>query len=523
MIDVEALARLPYETWSVHKPVVSSDVGVVASQNVEAAAVGAAVLADGGNAMDAAIATALALTVAEPWMSGLGGGGYMTVYDPKENRVQVVDYGMKAAAGLNPADYPLVDDGGVDDWGWPAVVDDRNATGPMSIAVPGSAAGYGLALKTFGTRSWSEMLTPAIALAERGHRVTWWTTLMVAGDVPALAADPGASGTWVPNGAPPVMSAEPKPAFVPMGALAETLRYLAEHGPESFYHGPLAEKIAGEIAHLGGSVRASDLEAYEAQIVAPLSIARGPVTYHVPAGLTAGPSFADALARLPLPGSPEPDGAMYHGYAESVRSAYGLRFRTMGHAGDHGDRSCTTHLSVMDGDGMIVSLTSTLLARFGARVRLAETGLHMNNGIAWFDPRPGRPNSIAAGARPLSNMCPLVATRDGEGWFGLGASGGRKIMPAVYQIASFLTDYGMTLSDALHHSRIEPSELDRILVDPRLPADVRSHLDTLAPTVAWASMAAPVSYAVPTAVMRVGGTAYGAGLPYAPLVAAVGA
>ena len=182
MIDIEALAHLPYETWSVHKPVVSSDRGVVASQNVEAAAVGAAILADGGNAMDAAIATALALCVAEPWMSGLGGGGYMTVYDPRENRVQVVDYGMKAAAGLDPADYPLADDGGEDDWGWPSVVGDRNVTGPMSIAVPGSAAGYGLALETFGTRPWPEVLAPAIALAERGHRVTWWTTLMVAGD-----------------------------------------------------------------------------------------------------------------------------------------------------------------------------------------------------------------------------------------------------------------------------------------------------------------------------------------------------
>ena len=523
MIDIEALAHLPYETWSVHKPVVSSDRGVVASQNVEAAAVGAAILADGGNAMDAAIATALALCVAEPWMSGLGGGGYMTVYDPRENRVQVVDYGMKAAAGLDPADYPLADDGGEDDWGWPSVVGDRNVTGPMSIAVPGSAAGYGLALETFGTRPWPEVLAPAIALAERGHRVTWWTTLMVAGDVPALAIDPGASGTWVPNGGPPVMSPEPEPAFISMGALADTLRHLAEHGPESFYGGPLAERIAAEIEQLGGSVRASDLEAYEARLVAPQSVSRGATTYHVPPGLTAGPSFADALAELPEPGGPEPDGAMYRGYAESVRAAYERRFRTMGHAGDHGDRSCTTHLSVIDGDGMIVSLTSTLLARFGARVRLSDTGLHMNNGISWFDPRPGRPNSLAPGARPLSNMCPLVATRDGEGWFGLGASGGRKIMPAVYQIASFLTDYGMTLSDAVHYPRIEPSELGRVLVDPRLPTEVRAALTPIAPVVPWASMAAPLSYAVPTAVMRAGGTCQGAGLPSAPLVAAIGA
>ena len=171
---------------------------------------------------------------------------------------------------------------------------------------------------------------------------------------------------------------------------------------------------------------------------------------------------------------------MYRGYAEWSGPPMSAAFGPWDMRAITATGVVRTHLSVIDGDGMIVSLTSTLLARFGARVRLSDTGLHMNNGISWFDPRPGRPNSLAPGARPLSNMCPLVATRDGEGWFGLGASGGRKIMPAVYQIASFLTDYGMTLSDAVHYPRIEPSELGRVLVDPRLPTEVRAALTPIA-------------------------------------------
>ena len=199
-------ATSPIETWSQAKPPVTGRHGVVASQNVQASEVGAAVLAAGGNAADAAVATALALTVAEPWMSGLGGGGFMLVRLRGQAETQVVDFGMRAPLALDPADYPTI--AGIDDdlFGWPAVVEDRNLVGPLSFAVPGFVAGHALALERFGTRSWSEALAPAIALAERGMDIDWYATLKIAAEAKALARYPESARTYLPDGLPPAAS-----------------------------------------------------------------------------------------------------------------------------------------------------------------------------------------------------------------------------------------------------------------------------------------------------------------------------
>ena len=129
---------------------------------------------------------------------------------------------------------------------------------------------------------------------------------------------------------------------------------------------------------------------------------------------------------------------------------------------DRRDPSTTTHLNVVDRHGNMVALTQTLLSVFGSKVVLPSTGILMNNGIMWFDPRPGSPNCLAPGKRPLTNMCPVIARRRGKPWFAIGASGGRKIFPAVLQIASFLIDHGMTLEDAFHQPRIDASEAEYV-------------------------------------------------------------
>src|SRR5262245_11629963 len=150
------------------KGVVKAAGGIVAAQNRLAAAVGAGVLAAGGNAVDAAVATGLAIGVVEPWMNGVGGGGYMVVANTGGAPPQVVDFGMVAPAALDPADYPLT--GGVAPglFSWPAVVGDRNLKGFASIAVPGQVDGMRVALERFGTIGWAEAIEPAIELAERG-------------------------------------------------------------------------------------------------------------------------------------------------------------------------------------------------------------------------------------------------------------------------------------------------------------------------------------------------------------------
>jgi gamma-glutamyltranspeptidase/glutathione hydrolase len=493
-------SNVPFETWTLSKPAIRGTKGVVVSQEIEAAMVGAAMIDSGGNAVDGAIATALALTVTEPWMSGLGGGGFMVAYIAAEKRVRVVDFGMIAPTGLDPSDYPLTGSQGADLFGWPAVVGDVNFHGPKSVAVPGTVAGYALAAESFGRKSWRDLVTPALALAERGHRVTWWTTLNVASEAGLLGRYPGSKAVWLPNGLVPAAAADIDPGHLPLGNLKNTLRTLAAEGPRAFYEGEIARSIAGDVRAAGGCLSESDLAAYEARIVDPLTVRRGGAVYNLAAGLTAGPTFADALSTLPAFSGPAPGADAYAAYARSLIAAYQRRLETMGHAGDAGDRSCTTHISAADAEGNMVMMTTTLLSRFGSRFVSPTSGVLMNNGINWFDPRPGRANSIAPGQRPLSNMCPMIATRDGKPWFGFGASGGRRIMPAVFQLASFANDFAMDLEAALAQPRIDVSTVDRITHDGRLDAASAAALNAVAPSRPWTPAAAPSIYAVPSGI-----------------------
>jgi len=511
------------ETWTQSKPPVAGSRGVVASQNVQASEVGAAVLAAGGNAADAAVATALALTVAEPWMSGLGGGGFALVHDAASGATRCVDFGMVSAASLDPADYPIDTDrvAPPDLFGWPAVVEDRNLQGFHSIAVPGSCAGYARLLSEFGSWSWADAISPAVEMAERGHRMTWWTTLNVASEIAWLRRYEGSRAVWAASGEVPVIS-DHLIRHLPMGAFADTLKRLRAAGPEDFYTGETAGALVADLRAGGSKISLDDLAAYEVNVIDPITRTRGAHDLHLAPGYTAGPTFADALARLPAFGGAI-DAAAYKAHAEAMIEAYKVRLATMGHAGDVGDRSCTTHLSVVDGAGNMVVMTTTLLSRFGSRVVLPTTGVLMNNGINWFDPRPDRPNSVAPGRKPLSNMSPMIATRDGKAAFGLGASGGRKIMPAIFQLTSFIGDFAMDLEAAFRQPRIDISLVDRIIADSRLGDDVVAALETVA-TVDRASPGAfPGSWAIPCGVMMTPSGPMGAAHVYGPLNAAVGA
>ncbi len=295
------------ERWRISKAVVRSPRGVVAAQHAEAAEIGAAVLRDGGNAVDAAVATALALGVLEPWMSGIGGGGYMTVYRAAERRSKIVNFAMVAPAGLDPSDYPLSGGGtDADLFGWPAVKENRNVKGPLSIAVPGSVDGLAVALERFGSLPWRAVLEPAIGLAKEGHPVTWWTTLKVAGEAHDLIENQAASRVYLPGGLPPRVP-ESGRGRLDLGALAGSLEQLARAGHRDFYEGALAATLADDLAAAGSRVTAADLAAYRAVVQDPLVVRRGDAEIHLPPGLNAGPSFAAALGALPplAAGAPE--------------------------------------------------------------------------------------------------------------------------------------------------------------------------------------------------------------------------
>jgi gamma-glutamyltranspeptidase/glutathione hydrolase len=500
------------QNWQVRKPVAQSSGGIVATQNRLAGIAGANIMKAGGNAVDAAVATGLALAAVEPWNSGLGGVGFMLVYLAKEDRVEVVDFGPISPRGLNPADYPLTGGFTSDLFTWPTVQDDRNVHGPMSIAVPGHVAGLSLALEKFGTKKFAEVIQPAIALADQGIAVDWYLTLKTATMAKELSRYPSTKDVWLPGGFPPVTAAGAPLGRLVLKGLAGTMRRLAEAGPRDFYEGEVAASIAKDIQSLGGYLASEDLRNYQARIVKPLEIEYRGAQLALAPGLTAGPTMARALQRLgEVKMQPGLKSDAFLAYARILREGYAERLATMGETSDHRDPSTTTHLNVVDREGNMVALTQTLLSVFGSKVVLPQSGILMNNGIMWFDPRPESPNFLAPWKRPLTNMNPMIARKNGKAWFAIGASGGRKIMPAVYQIASFLIDHGMSLEDAFHQPRIDASGGESVSVDPRLPDSIKRALADAYPTVETELVVYPTNYACPSSVLRdpKGGGHYG--------------
>ena len=495
------------ETWNIAKPAVVSRRGLVASQHYEASAAGADVLAQGGNAVDAAVAAGLAVGVVEPWMSGPGGCGFMTVLDGNSGACHAVDFATAAPATLDVGDYPLAETGEADDdlFGWPRVQDDRNVEGPLSIAVPTQIAGLAAALARFGTLPWAEAMAPAVALARRGLKLDWHATLRIALEARSLARYPGSRDLFLPGGLPPVGSDTADLATLRNERGLSTLERLRDAGASDFYRGDLAREIARDMDEIGARVTAADLAAYRPHILPARSGRYRGATVHVPPGPGAGPSLLDALARLEAawrPGAARgaPDLAAYEACGEALFAAWRHRLATMG--GDGGE-SCTTHVTAVDATGTMAALTQTLLSAFGSRVTLARTGFLANNGIMWFDPRPGGPNAMAPGRRPLSNMCPAAVTGAPGGDFALGASGGRRIFPAIMQLISFVVDHGMTLEDAFHTPRIDVSGADLVTLDDRLDPAIAAAL-----AARWRTVALPPSplspFACPNAVRATG-------------------
>lgn len=476
--------------------------GVVAAQNQLAADIGAGVLARGGNAIDAAVTTAFALGTVEPWMSGMGGGGYMTIYRAKTKSVHVVDFGMIAAKGLNTADYALVPGKTAPDlFGWPPVVEDRNLYGYHAILVPGQVAGMAKALEKFGTWGWSDVLSPAIDCAARGLTVDWYASLMICSGASVLSRYPTSAETYLPKGFVPITDWMGTELRLKLGNLEQTLRRLSARGAADFYKGGIAADLVADLQAGGSAITAADLAAYEARIVDPLAFDHGGARLHTAPGLTAGPTLQKTLAATgaAMRGTGAPDGKAFATLAVALHDAYRERLETMG---DTLAPACTTHLNVVDAEGNLVSLTQTLLSLFGSKVMLPKTGLMMNNGINWFDPVPGKPNSLSPGKRPLTNMCQVVATKDGEGWFAIGASGGRRILPAVANLTCFLVDRGMDLETAFHQPRIDVSGVGPVRVNKAAGEEVTQAIAARLPVEVVTNTPYPLNFANPSGVMR---------------------
>jgi gamma-glutamyltranspeptidase / glutathione hydrolase len=512
---------------SVRKAVVRSRAGIVVTQNRAASEVGARVLSAGGHAADAAVAAAFAVGVVEPWMSGIGGVGALLVHDARTARTIGIDFGARSPKSLDPKDFVLTDkrdEGNL--FGWPMVAGNLNTVGAKAVVAPTVPAGLAALHRGFGRMAWRDLVGPAITIAEQGPVVDWHTTLLVATAMADLARDPGARARFLPNGYPPLAPAavEPNPIkHLPMPDLARTLRAIAEDGAKTLYAGPLARAIADDIKDMGGYLGTEDLAAVQPSEVEPLTIGYRDRMIHVLPKFNGGPTLKvafDELAKRRKAPEAKPDAKTFQAYASALRLAWEDRLRHMGDAGRHGAPTSTTHICVVDRDGNMVTLTQTLLATFGARIVLPRTGILMNNGMNWFDPVPGGPNSIAPDRVGLANYAPAVMVGKDD-LLAIGGCGGRRILPAVFQLLAMCADFGFSLEQAFHEPRIDVSGLEVVVADRRMPVDIIEALTAQFATVVAEPVEYPFPYTTAGAVRRCGGMNEGATEPQHPWSEAV--
>ncbi|MGE0205104.1 MAG: gamma-glutamyltransferase family protein [Hyphomicrobiaceae bacterium] len=474
-IDNASLSPNLSRRMAAAKPVAASDGGVIVTQNRRASEVGLDVLRRGGNAVDAAVAASFAVGVVEPWMSGIGGVGAMLVRPAGSQEVTAVNFGPRAPRRLEPSHFPVVGGADEDLFGWPKVEGNRNIVGASAVAVPAVPAGIWAAHRRFGTRPWHELVGPAAELAEEGLQVDWWTLIEISSTFADLARDPGCRALFLPAGVPPVPPAVASglpPVRLRNEALARSLRQIADEGAKGFYEGRIARALASSVAAAGGYLAEDDLASVEPLVTPAATLDYRSHRVNVVPLLNGGPTLLEAMTTLAgnwRAKGARPDGAALAAYVDALQPAWRRRLTELGDVSP--TETSTTHLAVIDRQGNTVSLTQTLLSIFGSRFLEPETGILLNNGINWFDPRPGRPNSMAPGKRGLANYTPTILTGPDD-VVALGGSGGRKIMPAVFNLASFIVDYGMSTEEAMSAPRLNVSGPEEVVLDRAFPEDV---------------------------------------------------
>lgn len=521
----------------------------------------------GGNAVDAAVTAAFAVGVVEPWMSGIGGGGFMTI-QMADGRRAVVDYFARAPLAARPDMYEPTEDYRADGVGFRGIKDQANAYGPLSVAVPGMVAGMAIALERFGTISLGTAVAPAVDFAERGFPVDWYRGMLIGSQQAIISRDPETARIFLKNGAPPApLFGEALPAL-PQPDLASTLRQIAEHGPDGFYRGEVAERIAEHLQRQGGILDTTDLAKYQALVVDPLALTyRDAELLLLPyqaGGITIGEAL-NILDGMDLRSTGFNSAASLHRIAEASRRGYADRFAYVGDpdfvevdwdrlaskayaaerraeidltrasqpkpgtdiawsAGTPGtptsDGGCTTHLSVVDREGNMVSLTQTLTLIFGSAMTAPGTGVLLNDSMNLFDPLPGRANSIAPWKRPASSMAHLIAVRDGVPVLAVGAPGGRRIMDTCLQMVLDVLEFDLDIQSACGAPLIDCAGSE-LLVDDRLPICTRETLRAMGHNVVDVEVSfSPRGFASPTGVtvdpatgLRSGGAdPFGAGI-----------
>ncbi|MBE9603698.1 gamma-glutamyltransferase [Acetobacteraceae bacterium H6797] len=481
--------------------------GMVVSNHPLATSAGAEMLAAGGNAVDAAIATLFTLTVVEPMMVGILGGGVAQLRLPDGQHV-IVDGFSTAPAAAREDMYRVVEGPAGGPGGSLPTEGNANVVGALAIATPGNTLSWCEILRRYGSLPLADILAPAIRHAERGFAVTPYLADCIQDAAGDFAKNPAIAAVFMPGGTP--LKAGDR---LINADYAETLKALAAQGPGLIHGGPLGTAIAEHLQSLGGILTAEDIAHFKpldrepvrgsyrgfevigpppptsggVHVVQMLNILEGydiaglgfgtPETLHL-IGEAMKIAFADRGVATTDPAFVKAPIAKLidKAYADERRAQIDPEKAKLFEPGISTSESAnTTHVTVADAKGGIVTMTQTINSLFGARVMIPGTGLIPNNYMANFDPRPGLALSIAPGKRITSSMAPLILLKGGKPAYALGLPGGLRIFTSAMQAVLNLVDHKMSLQEAVEAPRIW-SQGPTLEVEPTISEAAREGL-----------------------------------------------
>jgi gamma-glutamyltranspeptidase/glutathione hydrolase len=491
------------EYASVNHPTIDDD-GMVVSQRKIASEVGAQILKKGGNAIDAAVATGLALAVVLPRAGNLGGGGFMIVHLAKENKTIAIDYREKAPSAAD-RDLFLDENGDYDK--------KKAQFSLLSAGVPGSVAGFHHALTKYGTITWQEALEPAIKLAEQGFEIPHDLANTLASERyrKRLSSNPAAAKVFFKKDKSIYSAGE----TLVQTDLAWTLKQLSKNGPDAFYKGEIAKLIVQEMEANGGLITLEDLKNYNVAERKPLvGQYKNFEIVSMPPSSSGGTHLIQMLNMLeefPIKEMGFGSADSIHILAEVMKRAYADRSKYLGDSDFYKVPSSltskdyakalnkdisveeitpssevepgnpypyespdTTHFSVMDQYGNAVSNTYTLNFSYGSGMMIPGTGMLINNEMDDFSSKPGTPNgygllgseanAIEPNKRPLSSMTPTIIFKDNEPYMVFGSPGGSRIITTVLQVAMNVMEHDMNIAQAVHSPRMHHQWLPEVLM-----------------------------------------------------------
>lgn len=490
--------------------------GIVATKHPLAAEAGVKMLKGGGNAVDAAVATGFALGVVEPPMSGIGGICYVVIYLVEDDQTIALSGATKAPAEARDDMYSLESEGFAGYYR--KVVDEENLYGYRSVVAPTLVGSLCTALENYGTMSLKEVIQPAIKYAEEGWRLSAHDVATIASEMDTIAKFPETARTLLRNSLPPKVS-----DLLVQKDLANTLRTIANEGPEAFYSGSIATDIINDVEENGGLLTEEDFaKASKPTIYEPgRGCYRGHEVHFMPRdcggptvmeilnileGYDIGvlghstPKYIHLLAEVfniayadfhEYVGDPEfisfpLKELISKDYADVVRDRIDLEKAIMEFKASDPwsfQGGCTTHQSTIDRDWNMVSWTQTLGSAYGSKVVARGTGVILNNQMFGFNPEPEHANSIAPNKTRVGHTAPTLMMKNGLPYLTVGAPGGTKIITCIPQIITNIIDFNMGVQCAMEAPRVDAGSTygneEVVILDSRIGEKVRRALERM--------------------------------------------